>query len=206
MLSTEEVKANLNKAKKALFKYYKDNGLDPSIDFSKDPIHGEMVTNLILRLNRERDKLLRILPIWKMKNILTNIRKRNMAKKIKEEKKAKAAEESSKKVKKTAKKAEVKEVEKKPAKKGNTSLKYPLIALKYDYPLIDGREMTSAEKKKYRMEQRKLKKGDAPKKEKKAKDTPESSEKSKKKEKVNKEVKSSSKDKKKKKKVHKDED
>lgn len=199
MLSTEEVKANLNKAKKALFKYYKDNGLDPSIDFSKDPIHGEMVTNLILRLNRERDKLLRILPIWKMKNILTNIRKRNMAKKIKEEKKAKAAEESSKKVKKTAKKAEVKEVEKKPTKKGKTSLKY-------DYPLIDGREMTSAEKKKYRMEQRKLKKGDAPKKEKKANDTPESSEKSKKKEKVNKEVKSSSKDKKKKKKVHKDED
>ena len=198
MLSTEEVKANLNKAKRALFKYYKDNGLDPSIDFSKDPIHGEMVTNLILRLNRERDKLLRILPIWKMKNILTNIRKRNMAKKIKEEKKAKAAEESSKKVKKTAKKAEVKEVDKKP-KKGKAPFKY-------DYPLIDGREMTSAEKKKYRMEQRKLQKGDAPKKEKKAKDTPASSEKSKKKEKVNKEVKSSSKDKKKKKKVHKDED
>ena len=201
MLSTEEVKANLNKAKKALFKYYKDNGLDPSIDFSKDPIHGEMVTNLILRLNRERDKLLRILPIWKMKNILTNIRKKNMAKKIKEEKKAKAAEESSKKVKKTAKKAEVKEVDKKP-KKGKAPLKY-------DYPLIDGREMTSAEKKKYRMEQRKLQKGDAPKnakKEKKAKDTTTSSEKSKKKEKVNNEVKSSSKDKKKKKKVHKDED
>ena len=197
MLSTEEVKANLNKAKRALFKYYKDNGLDPSIDFSKDPIHGEMVTNLILRLNRERDKLLRILPIWKMKNILTNIRKRNMAKKIKEEKKAKAAEESSKKVKKTAKKAEVKEVEKKPAKKGNTSLKY-------DYPLIDGREMTSAEKKKYRMEQRKLQKGDAPKKEKKAKDAPASEGKSKKK--VTKEVKASSKDKKKKKKAHKEED
>lgn len=198
MLSTEEVKANLNKAKKALFKYYKDNGLDPSMDFSKDPIHGEMVTNLILRLNRERDKLLRILPIWKMKNILTNIRKRNMAKKIKEEKKAKAAEESSKKVKKTAKKAEVKEVEKeKKPKKGNTSLKY-------DYPLIDGREMTSAEKKKYRMEQRKLQKGDAPKKEKKAKDAPASEGKSKKK--VTKEAKASSKDKKKKKKVHKDED
>lgn len=198
MLSTEEVKANLNKAKKALFKYYKDNGLDPSIDFSKDPIHGEMVTNLILRLNRERDKLLRILPIWKMKNILTNIRKRNMAKKIKEEKKAKAAEESSKKVKKTAKKAEVKEVDKKP-KKGKAPLKY-------DYPLIDGREMTSAEKKKYRMEQRKLQKGDAPKKEKKekkAKDAPAPEAKPKKK--VNKEEKPS-KDKKKKKKVHKEED
>lgn len=198
MLSTEEVKANLNKAKKALFKYYKDNGLDPSIDFSKDPIHGEMVTNLILRLNRERDKLLRILPIWKMKNILTNIRKKNMAKKIKEEKKAKAAEESSKKVKKTAKKAEVKEVDKKP-KKGKAPLKY-------DYPLIDGREMTSAEKKKYRMEQRKLQKCDAPKnekKEKKAKAAPAPEAKPKKK--VNKEEKPS-KDKKKKKKVHKEED
>ena len=198
MLSTEEVKANLNKAKKALFKYYKDNGLDPSIDFSKDPIHGEMVTNLILRLNRERDKLLRILPIWKMKNILTNIRKKNMAKKIKEEKKAKAAEESSKKVKKTAKKAEVKEVDKKP-KKGKAPLKY-------DYPLIDGREMTSAEKKKYRMEQRKLQKGDAPKnekKEKKAKAAPAPEAKPKKK--VNKEEKPS-KDKKKMKKVHKEED
>lgn len=198
MLSTEEVKANLNKAKRALFKYYKDNGLDPSIDFSKDPIHGEMVTNLILRLNRERDKLLRILPIWKMKNILTNIRKRNMAKKIKEEKKAKAAEESSKKVKKTAKKAEVKEVDKKP-KKGKAPFKY-------DYPLIDGREMTSAEKKKYRMEQRKLQKGDAPKNEKKEKKAkaahaPEA----KPKKKVNKEEKPS-KDKKKKKKVHKEED
>lgn len=34
---------------------------------------------------------------------------------------------------------------------------------KYDYPLIDGREMTSAEKKKYRMEQRKLASGKAPK-------------------------------------------
>lgn len=194
MLSTEEVKANLNKAKRALFKYYKDNGLDPSIDFSKDPIHGEMVTNLILRLNRERDKLLRILPIWKMKNILTNIRKRNMAKKIKEEKKAKAAEESSKKVKKTAKKAEVKEVDKKP-KKGKAPFKY-------DYPLIDGREMTSAEKKKYRMEQRKLQKGDAPKKEKKAKAAPAQEDKPKKK--VHKEEKPS-KDKKKKK-VHKEED
>ena len=197
MLSTEEVKANLNKAKRALFKYYKDNGLDPSIDFSKDPIHGETVTNLILRLNRERDKLLRILPIWKMKNILTNIRKRNMAKKIKEEKKAKAAEESSKKVKKTAKKAEVKEVDKKP-KKGKAPFKY-------DYPLIDGREMTSAEKKKYRMEQRKLQKGDASKnekKEKKAKAAPASEDKPKK----NVKGKISALGKKKKKKAHKDED
>ena len=117
MLSTEEVKANLNKAKKALFKYYKDNGLDPSIDFSKDPIHGEMVTNLIIRLNRERDKLLRILPIWKMKNILTNIRKKNMAKKIKEEKKAKAAPAPEAKPKKKVNKEEKPSKDKKKKKK-----------------------------------------------------------------------------------------
>ena len=42
-------------------------------------------------------------------------------------------------------------------------------ATKYDYPLIDGREMTSAEKKKYRMEQRKLASGKAPKEEKETK-------------------------------------
>lgn len=39
---------------------------------------------------------------------------------------------------------------------------------KYDYPLVDGREMTKEEKKKYRAEQRRLKNGGAPKKEKKA--------------------------------------
>ena len=50
-------------------------------------------------------------------------------------------------------------------KKGNGGR----TATKYDYPLIDGREMTSAEKKKYRMEQRKLASGKAPKEEKETK-------------------------------------
>lgn len=36
-------------------------------------------------------------------------------------------------------------------------------ATKYDYPLVDGREMTSEEKKKYRMAQRKLAAGKTPK-------------------------------------------
>lgn len=47
---------------------------------------------------------------------------------------------------------------------------------KYDYPLIDGREMTSDEKKKYRMEQRKLAAGKAPKEEKPKKEKKEKAE------------------------------
>lgn len=47
---------------------------------------------------------------------------------------------------------------------------------KYDYPLIDGREMTSDEKKKYRMEQRKLAAGKAPKGEKPKKEKKEKAE------------------------------
>ena len=47
---------------------------------------------------------------------------------------------------------------------------------KYDYPLIDGREMTSDEKKKYRMEQRRLAAGKAPKEEKPKKEKKEKAE------------------------------
>ena len=48
---------------------------------------------------------------------------------------------------------------------------------KYDYPLIEGREMTSDEKKKYRMEQRRLAAGKAPKEEKPKKEKAEATEK-----------------------------
>ena len=53
--------------------------------------------------------------------------------------------------------------EKKSSKEKGESKSPGRVATKYDYPLVDGREMTSAEKKKYRMEQRKLAQGDAPK-------------------------------------------
>ena len=179
-MGTVEYKEALYKAKRALQKYYTENHLNPANDYSKDPIHGDMVTNLILRLNRERDKLERKYPIIKIKSNLKRLR--IMTKKVKE---AKAS--------KKEKKAAIAEVENKKTKKPT----------KYDYPLIDGREMNSLEKKKYRMEQRKLKAKDG-------NDTSESKkdhkEKKTSKKPVTKEVSKEKKDLKKKKKVKKEED
>lgn len=149
-MGTVEYKEALYKAKRALQKYYTENYLDPAKDYSKDPIHGDMVTNLILRLNRERDKLERKYPIIKIKSNLKRLRimtkKMKEAKASKKEKKAAIAEVENKKTKKVSKKEAPKEKKEKTKK-----------PTKYDYPLIDGREMNSLEKKKYRMEQRKLK-------------------------------------------------
>lgn len=195
-METVEYKEALYKAKRALQKYYTENHLNPAKDYSKDPIHGDMVTNLILRLNRERDKLERKYPIIKIKSNLKRLR--IMTKKVKEakaskkEKKAAIAEVEKEKTKKTSKNEAPKE---KKEKTKRTS--------KYDYPLIDGREMNSLEKKKYRMEQRKLKAKDG-------KDTSESKkdhkEKKTSKKPVTKEVSKEKKDLKKKKKVKKEED
>lgn len=150
-MGTVDFKEALNKAKRELHKYYRENHLDPAKDYSKDPIHGDRVTNLILRLNKERDKLERKFPIIKIKSNLKFVRV--MAKNAKE---AKAS--------KKEKKATIAEVETKKSKKESTKEKEPKVKKektkkpsKYDYPLIDGREMNSLEKKKYRMEQRKLK-------------------------------------------------
>ena len=195
-MGTVEYKEALYKAKRALQKYYTENNLNPAKDYSKDPIHGDMVTNLILRLNRERDKLERKYPIIKIKSNLKRLR--IMTKKVKEakaskkEKKAAIAEVENKKTKKTSKKEAPKEKKEKTKK-----------PTKYDYPLIDGREMNSLEKKKYRMEQRKLKAKDGndnseSKKEHKEKKTS--------KKPVTKEVSKEKKDLKKKKKVKKEED
>lgn len=198
-MGTVEYKEALYKAKRALQKYYTENHLNPAKDYSKDPIHGDTVTNLILRLNRERDKLERKYPIIKIKSNLKRLR--IMTKKVKEakaskkEKKAAIAEVENKKTKKTSKKEAPKEKKEKKEKKKKT--KKPS---KYDYPLIDGREMNSLEKKKYRMEQRKLKAKDG-------KDTSESKkEKKTSKKPVTKEVSKEKKDLKKKKKVKKEED
>lgn len=151
-MEPRDFKEALNKAKRALHKYYRENHLDPAKDYSKDPIHGDMVTNLILRLNKERDKLERKFPIIKIKSNLKFVR--TMAKNIKEAK----ASKKEKKVKATVTEVETKkskkEKEPKVKKEKKESTKKPS---KYDYPLIDGREMNSIEKKKYRMEQRKLK-------------------------------------------------
>lgn len=133
----------LDQAKKAIFKYLKDHQLDPedTNKILKDPVHGPKLRELILRLNIERDKALRNRPKNDLKGIIKHTKykfKKEMAKK------------ELKKAKKAAKEAEVKAAE----KEGKV-----VKATKYDYPLVDGREMTSDEKKKYRMEQRKKAKG-----------------------------------------------
>lgn len=129
----------LTKAKKALDAYLKENKLDPTKDWTKDKKHGKKVTELVNKLNKERDKVAAAYP--------------------------EADQENNKKLVKLQEKAEKKAAKEKKEKKGNGGR----TATKYDYPLIDGREMTSAEKKKYRMEQRKLASGKAPKEEKETK-------------------------------------
>lgn len=128
----------LTKAKKALDAYLKENKLDPTKDWTKDKKHGKKITELVNKLNKERDKVAAAYPEKDADN----------NKKLVKLKEKKEKEKSGKKEEKKEKKSA-----------GRT-------ATKYDYPLIDGREMTSAEKKKYRMEQRKLASGNAPKEEK----------------------------------------
>lgn len=133
----------LTKAKKALDAYLKENKLDPTKDWTKDKKHGKKVTELVNKLNKERDKVAAKYPEGDEAN---------------EAKLVKLKEKNSK------SKAKAKEDKKESKGSGR-------VATKYDYPLIDGREMTSAEKKKYRMEQRKLAQGDAPKEKKEKKET-----------------------------------
>lgn len=134
----------LSKAKAALEAYLKENDLNPTKDWTKDKKHGKKVTELVNKLNKERDKVAAKYPEGDEAN---------------EAKLVKLKEKNSK---SKAKKA--KEDKKEPKGSGR-------VATKYDYPLIDGREMTSVEKKKYRMEQRKLAQGDAPKEKKEKKET-----------------------------------
>lgn len=108
-------------AKKALEKFFKDNNLDPTKDYSKDKKYGKEFKKLQEKLQKERDKVAAKFPETdgkKMKNL---------------EKQAKAI---------------VKKEEKKKSAGGRQ-------ATKYTYPLVDGKEMTPNQKKKYRMEQRK---------------------------------------------------
>lgn len=129
----------ITKAAKALENYLKENNLDPAKDWSKDKTHGKAVKELMAKLNKERDKVAAQYPEKDTSNQKKLV-------------KMKKASEDEKKAKKEAKAKEKKEK----ASSGRT-------ATKYDYPLVDGREMTSEEKKKYRMAQRKLAAGKTPK-------------------------------------------
>lgn len=189
----------LMRARNAIIKFLKDNDLDPAKDYSKHPKYGEEYRKLMITLQIERDKVMVDYPNQDIKNRKKYYKMKKDKKKQKAAKAAATAEAPAKVTKKAAKASNEEKAEKK-AKKATAS-----HAGKYDYPLIDGREMTSAEKKKYRAEQRKAASGDAPKekKEKKAKkaDAPEEAPKEKKSKKEKKTPKVGKKDKKKAKKV-----
>lgn len=164
----------LMRARNAIIKFLKDNDLDPAKDYSKHPKYGEEYRKLMLTLQIERDKVMVDYPNQDIKNRKKYYKMKKDKKKQKAAKAAATAEAPAKVTKKAAKASKEEKAEKK-AKKATAS-----HAGKYDYPLIDGREMTSAEKKKYRAEQRKAASGDAPK-EKKEKKTPKVGKKDKKK-------------------------
>lgn len=123
-------------AKRALIAYLKDHNIDPS-DTKRIQTDPEL-RKLVYKLNKERDKVMANYPALDKSN---NIK---LLKMVKEDKKAKKA------------KKKVKEVEAPKAEK-----KQGRAVTKYDYPQVKDektgkmRDMTSSEKKKYRVEQRK---------------------------------------------------
>lgn len=190
----------LIEAKKAILKFLKKHNLDPRKDYSNHPTFGEEFRKLLFKLNKERDKVAMKYPSTDIKNLKKYIKMKKDKKAKKAAEKA-AVEASAKEVKKSKKVAKETKSET-PAKeeKKDKKAKAPRTTGKYNYPLIDGREMTSAEKKKYRAEQRKANSAGAEKKEK----TPKADKKEKKDKKALKTK--GNKDGKKKKKVAKEED
>lgn len=139
---------DLKAAIDALKNYFKDHNLDPLKSYFKHPIHGKAVSGLVLKLNIERAKILDnytyrdLANTTKLVKLQYNKKNLNMATKKKTKKTPKEVTASQ----------EVKETKKKSAKKEK---KTSTVGTKYDYPLIDGREMTKDEKKKYRANIRK---------------------------------------------------
>ena len=156
----------LIEAKKAILKFLKKHNLDPRKDYSNHPTFGEEFRKLLFKLNKERDKIAMKYPSTDIKNLKKYIKMKKDKKAKKAAEKA-AVEASAKEVKKSKKVAKETKSET-PAKeeKKDKKDKAHRTTCKYDYPLIDGREMTSAEKKKYRAEQRKANSNGAEKKEK----------------------------------------
>ena len=155
----------LIEAKKAILKFLKKHNLDPRKDYSNHPTFGEEFRKLLFKLNKERDKIAMKYPSTDIKNLKKYIKmkKDKKAKKAAEKAAVEAPVKEAKKSKKVAKET------KSETAKEEKNKKAPRTTGKYNYPLIDGREMTSAEKKKYRAEQRKANSDGAEKKEKKEK-------------------------------------
>ena len=155
----------LIEAKKEILKFLKKYNLDPRKDYSNHTKFGEEFRKLLFKLNKERDKIAIKYPLTDIKNLKKYIKmkKDKKAKKAAEKAAVEAPVKEAKKSKKVAKET------KSETAKEEKNKKAPRTTGKYNYPLIDGREMTSAEKKKYRAEQRKANSDGAEKKEKKEK-------------------------------------
>ena len=155
----------LIEAKKEILKFLKKHNLDPRKDYSNNNKFGEEFRKLLFKLNKERDKIAIKYPLTDIKNLKKYIKmkKDKKAKKAAEKAAVEAPVKEAKKSKKVAKET------KSETAKEEKNKKAPRTTGKYNYPLIDGREMTSAEKKKYRAEQRKANSDGAEKKEKKEK-------------------------------------
>ena len=133
----------LAEAQKNFKEYFKVHGLDLSKDYTKDPVHGKAIRKLLKKLNFERDKVALKFPETdpnKM-DLLRRLAKKQVEKELK-------IDLLQKHLRKEAKiKKEIIEKEKKPSKRKTL----------YEYPLVDGQEMTSSQKKAYRRRQRELK-------------------------------------------------
>lgn len=163
----------IREAKAAILKFLQDHNLNPMKDYSKHPKYGKEFSMLLMKLTKERQKIEKIYPQLDIKNQTKHL-KAIMAKK---EKKAaiKAAEKELKKAsltKKESKKKPVKEAKDISSKEAKAKTKEKKErksrVLKYDYPLVNGKEMSPDQKKKYRIEQRKLAQGENPEKKSKA--------------------------------------
>ena len=144
-----------------LRKFIIANGLKPEKDYSKHPVYGKEYRDLLFSLQKERDKLQKIYPLTDLKGLKKYI-KMKKEKKAKKAAQLKAAEAEVKAAKASKKAAKAKKSEKE-LKVVKKEKKATPRVMKYDYPLVNGKEMTSAEKKKYRIEQRKLANGGKPK-------------------------------------------
>lgn len=140
----------LKKAKEELQSYFKENNLSPLKTYYKHPVHGKVITKLVNRLNIERAKILDNYHILDKEHniVLLKLHKSKYSMALKKKKKTNQPEEA-----KGKKSTPVEEPKK--AKKETKKEKAPKAHSKYDYPLIEGREMTKDEKKKYRAQQRK---------------------------------------------------
>lgn len=138
----------LLKAKKNLIAFMEDNNLNPSRDYSNHPKYGKEFSNLLFNLTKERQKIEKVYPELDRRGQIKHIKMVMNAKKKKAAQKEAARELKGKgKVKLTEKKTKETKVKR----------------CKYDYPLVNGHEMSPDQKKKYRMEQRKLANGGSPK-------------------------------------------